>query len=409
MQNWITEHLEDLGLSTSLVTILTFIIVLTLIIITGFIVNLIAKKLILGYVQKLSEKTATKIDDMFIKNKVFHNLAHLAPGATVYFMANQLSSYGEIIQKLALSYMIFFVAVTAFRILDSTVEVARIKSPSKGGPLKGITQVVKIVIIVFCTLLIVVNFMGNSTAWAIFSGIGGMSAVLLLIFKDSILGLVAGLQLSSEKLLKLGDWLEMPKYNADGEVVDISLTKITVRNWDKTYTSIPAYKFIEDSFKNWEGMSEAGGRRIKRAINIDMTSVSFLTDGQVEELKDVTILKPYLEKKINELKDSNKVSGIKENLNNRKLTNLGTFRAYVNMYLKAHVSIRNDYTLLVRQLPSSSQGLPIELYCFTNDTAWANYEMIQADIFDHLLAILPEFGLKVFQAPTGSDFHNTFK
>lgn len=404
MEKWISNQLSTFNLNENLVNVITLVSIIVIILITGFIVNLIAKKIILSYVQKLSARTATKIDDLFIKNKVFHNLAHLAPGAAVYFIAGQLSTYGVFIQKLALSFMIFFVAVTAFRILDSAVEVTRIKSPSKGGPLKGIVQVVKIVIIVFSTLLIVVNFMGNSTAWALFSGIGGMSAVLLLIFKDSILGLVAGLQLSSEKLLKLGDWLEMPKYNADGEVVDISLTKITVRNWDKTYTSIPAYKFIEDSFKNWEGMSEAGGRRIKRSINMDMTSVGFLTNEQVEDLKDVTILKPYLDKKLNELATTNTVTGVKENLNNRKLTNLGTFRAYINLYLEAHPSIRNDYTLLVRQLSPSSNGIPIELYCFTNDTAWANYESIQADIFDHLLAIIPEFGLKVFQDPTGSDF-----
>jgi len=404
MTKWITEHLQDFNLGDNLITLITFIIILAIIIITSFIVNLIAKKLILNYVHKLAKKTATQIDDLFIKNKVFHNLAHLAPGATVYFMANLLSNYGDIVQKLAMTFMIFIVAITAFKILDSAVEITRIKSPSKGGPLKGIVQVVKIVIIVFSTLLIVVNFMGNSTAWAIFSGIGGMSAVLLLIFKDSILGLVAGLQLSSEHLLKLGDWLEMPKYHADGEVVDISLTKITVRNWDKTYTSIPAYKFIEDSFKNWEGMTQAGGRRIKRALNIDMTSVGFLTDEQIEDLKGINILKPYLEKKLEELNNANETNGIKENINNRRLTNLGTFRAYIDMYLKAHLSIRNDYTLIVRQLPPSSEGLPIELYCFTNDTAWNNYENIQADIFDHLLAIIPEFGIKVFQAPTGSDF-----
>lgn len=408
MENWITEQLQGLNIGDNLISVISFIIIVLSIIVVGFIVNLIAKKLILNYVQKLSEKTATKIDDLFIKNKVFHNLAHLAPGATVYFMSSQLNTYGEFLQKLALTYMIFVVAVTSFKVLDSAVEVARIKSPSKGGPLKGIVQVVKIVIIVFCTLLVVVNFMGNSTAWAIFSGIGGMSAVLLLIFKDSILGLVAGLQLSSEKLLKLGDWLEMPKYNANGEVVDISLTKITVRNWDKTYTSIPAYKFIEDSFKNWEGMSEAGGRRIMRAINVDMTSVGFMTGEQIEDLMDVKVLKPYLEDKLKELTSVNETTGRMENINNRKLTNLGTFRAYINMYLKAHPKIRTDYTLLVRQLPPSSEGIPIELYCFTNDIAWANYESIQADIFDHLLSILPEFGLKVFQAPTGSDFNSAF-
>ncbi len=206
---------------------------------------------------------------------MFHNLAHIAPGAVVYLMANVMDTSTEMIQKLAMTFIILVVTISVFKTFDSLVEYTRLKSPSKGGPLKGIFQVAKIAVVVFTVLLIIVNFMGNSTAWAIFSSIGGMSAILLLVFKDSILGLVAGVQLSAEGLLTLGDWLEMPKYNADGEVVDISLTKITVRNWDKTYTTVPAYKFIEDSFKNWEGMSESGGRRIKRALYLDMNSVGF--------------------------------------------------------------------------------------------------------------------------------------
>lgn len=409
MELWITQQLEQTSINVNYITFLRFIIITLIIILTGLIVNFIAKNLILSYVKKLSIRTVTKVDDIFIKNQVFHNLAHLAPGMVVYFMASQLGIYSAFIQKLAMTFMIFFISVSIFRVLDSTLEVTRIKSPLKGGPLKGIVQVVKIVIIVFSVLLVIVNFMGNSTAWAIFSGIGGMSAILLLIFKDSILGLVAGLQLSSEKLLKLGDWLEMPKYNADGEVIDISLTKITVRNWDKTYTTIPAYKFIEDSFKNWEGMSEAGGRRIKRSINIDMTSVSFLSKQQIEELKQVVLLQPYLNQKLLELSKINMPVTNKDNINQRKLTNIGTFRAYIELYLKAHPSIRSDFTLLVRQLSPNSHGIPIEIYCFTNDTAWANYENIQADIFDHILAIIPEFDLKIFQSPTGSDFQQLAK
>jgi len=402
----IIEQLNNTTINENLIQLVANLIIITVILLIGFIVNFIARNLILKYVKKLALKTSTTLDDLFIEKKVFHNLAHLAPAATVYVLANQLSLYTSIIQKFTMTFMIIIVVISTFNALDSIVEYTRFRSPTKGGPLKGIIQVFKITLIVFSTLLVIVNFMGNSTAWAIFSGIGGMSAILMLIFKDSILGLVAGFQLSSEKLLNLGDWLEMPKYNADGEVVDISLSKITVRNWDKTYTSIPAYKFIEDSFKNWEGMSKSGGRRIMRSIKIDMTTIGFLSQTEIEELKEVNLLKPYLEEKQKELSNSNYSNNVKENLNSRKLTNIGTFRAYIELYLKTHPNVHQDYTLMVRQLEPTISGLPLEIYCFTNTTAWVSYEGIQSDIFDHLLAIVPEFGLQIYQMPTGSDFQN---
>lgn len=404
MEEFIVDLLNKTTLMEDWVTIISMLIIITVVIVLAFLANFIVKNLLVKYAKKLALKTSTKIDDIFVKNKVLNSIAHLAPCIVIYAMANQFSSYTEIIQKTMSTIIILIVCLSIFQAFNSIVEYTRLKSPAKSGMLKGIMQVLKIVIIIFALLVVIVIFVGNSTAWAIVSGIGGMSAILILVFKDSILGLVAGFQLSSEKLLKVGDWLEMPKYNADGDVVDISLTKITVRNWDKTYTTIPAYKFIEDSFKNWEGMSKAGARRIKRSINIDMTSVSFLTPKQIEDLKDVVLLKPYLDNKIKELSKANKITGIQENLNTRKLTNIGTFRAYVELYLGAHPKISPDYTLMVRQLAPTTNGLPIEIYCFSSDIKWEHYEGIQADIFDHLLAIIPEFELKVFQTPTGSDF-----
>lgn len=384
--------------------IIAYIIIAVVTIVLAFLANLIAKKIILHYVHKLAAKTATRADDIFVKNKVFHSLAHIAPGTVVYLMANIMDTSTEMIQKLAMTYIILVVTMAIFRSFDSIVEYTRIKSPAKGGPLKGILQVAKIVVIVFTVLLVIINFMGNSTAWAIFSSIGGLSAILLLVFKDSILGLVAGVQLSADGLLKLGDWLEMPKYNADGEVVDISLTKITVRNWDKTYTTIPAYKFLEDSFKNWQGMTEAGGRRIKRCLYLDMNTIGFLSEEQIGLLNQVNVLKPYINERMEDIESFNRDAEGEHIANLRKMTNIGTFRKYVEMYLKAHPGIHDSYTLLVRQLAPGDNGLPLELYCFTNDTAWGTYESIQADIFDHLLAILPEFGLRVYQKPTGGDF-----
>lgn len=397
------EWLAFLHLNELATLIIAYIIIGLVTLLIAYLANVIAKKVILHYVKKVAAKTATKADDIFVKNKVFHSLAHIAPGIVVFLSANVMDTSTQWIQKFAMSFIIIVVTMAIFRSFDALVEYARLKSPKRGGPLKGIFQVAKIAVTVFTILLIIMNFMGNATAWAIFSSIGGLSAILLLVFKDSILGLVAGVQLSADGLLKLGDWLEMPKYNADGEVVDISLTKITVRNWDKTYTTIPAYKFLEDSFKNWQGMTEAGGRRIKRAIYIDMNNIGFLSETQLEALRQINVLKPYIMNKTEEINQFNKGAEGDHVANIRKLTNVGTFRKYVEMYLKAHPGIHQGYTLLVRQLPPCEQGLPIELYCFTNDTAWANYEGIQADIFDHLLAIMPVFGLKVFQQPTGCD------
>ncbi len=389
--------------------LLVFASLIVMILILSFLANIITKKYLQNYIHKLAEKSANKMDDVLIKNKVFSNLAHLAPALVIYYMIPMLELNTQLLGNILIAYMIVVVTISIFRALDSAVEITRSKSKAKGGPLKGIIQVIKIVIIVLVVLLIIVTFMGNSTAWAIFSGIGGLSAVLLLIFKDSILGLVAGLQLSSEGLLKLGDWLEMPKYNADGEVVDISLTKITVRNWDKTYTTVPAYKFIEDAFKNWEGMSEAGGRRIKRSIMIDVGTIGFLSQTQMDELMKIDILKPYLEEKLGGIGRYNKEKNKEHDANLRKLTNIGTFRAYIEAYLKNHDQIHKGFTLLVRQLTPNEKGLPIEIYCFTNTTAWGEYEGIQSDIFDHLFAILPSFELKAFQQPSGEDFQKIIR
>lgn len=405
MKNLFEEFISNqMKLEDEWAVIAYYIMVIALTMLLAFIIDLIVRKILLNYVDKVVKKTANRIDDILIEKKVFHYLAHVAPGAVFHYMSKYFNDFAFILQKLATAYIILIVTVAVFKILDALVDITRIKSLSKSGPVKGIVQVIKIGIVIFTILLIIMNFMGNSTAWAIFSSVGGMSAILLLIFKDSILGLVAGIQLSTEDLLKIGDWLEMPKYHADGEVIDISLTKITVRNWDKTYTTVPAYKFLEDSFKNWEGMSEAGGRRIKRSINIDLNSISFLSEEKITKLREINVLKPYFNNRLEEIALFNKGAENENNANIRRLTNIGTFRTYIYMYLKANPNIHKNFTLLVRQLPPTGKGLPIEIYCFTKDTAWMNYENVQSDIFDHIIAITSEFGLMVFQEPTGADF-----
>lgn len=237
------------------------------------------------------------------------------------------------------------------------------------------------------------------------SGLGAMTAIMMLVFKDPIMGLVAGIQLSANNMVNIGDWLEMPKYGADGAVTDIGLTTVKVRNWDNTVTTIPTYALISDSFKNWKGMTESGGRRIKRSIRLDTTSIHFLDQEQIDSLVKANLLEPYIGDKISEIKVFN--SSIPEDrvtpLNQRRLTNIGTFRAYVEAYLKAHPKIHKNMTIMVRQLESDSNGLPIEIYAFTNTTVWVEYEGSQSDIFDHIFSILPQFELRVHQSPTGTD------
>jgi len=264
---------------------------------------------------------------------------------------------------------------------------------------------VKIAIYAIAAILIIATLIDRSPL-ILLSGLGAMAAVLILVFQDTLLSLVAGIQISSTDMVRVGDWIEMPSLDADGDVTEISLYTVRVQNWDKTISSIPIRKLVTESFKNWRGMSESGGRRIKRALHLDQTSIRFLSAKEIEKLRRFRRLESYLDKKETELKEWNEKLGKESetSANTRRLTNVGTFRAYVEAYLKSHPRIRQDMTLLVRQLQPSREGLPIELYCFTNTTAWNDYEAIQSDIFDHIIALLPEFGLRVFQDPTGSDF-----
>jgi miniconductance mechanosensitive channel len=245
----------------------------------------------------------------------------------------------------------------------------------------------------------------NRSPLIFLSGIGAMTAVLLLVFKDTLLSLVASVQLTSNDMVRMGDWIEMPKYHADGDVIDMALHTVKIQNWDKTITTVPTSKFIEDSFKNWRGMSDSGGRRIKRSVAIDQGTIRFLTDTEIERLKGFVLLREYVQRKEDELAAYNLSIGEDVGtVNRRRLTNVGTFRTYVVEYLRHHHKIHQDRTLLVRQLAPGPHGLPIEIYAFANDTAWVAYEDIQSDIFDHIIAILPEFGLRLFQHPTGEDF-----
>jgi miniconductance mechanosensitive channel len=301
--------------------------------------------------------------------------------------------------------MVIVILLVIDAVLNALHEVYMRLPIAEGRSIKGYIQVVKIVFYFIAIILLISIFSGKAPKTLIAS-LGALAAVLLLVFKDTILGFVASIQLSANKMASIGDWISMPKYNADGTVIDISLNTVKVQNWDKTIATIPTYALVSESFNNWKGMEESGGRRIKRSINIDMKSVRFLDREQIEKFRNYHLLKDYINTREKEIEEYNKSLRLNSSMvtNGRKMTNLGTFRKYLENYLLNHPKIHNDMTFLVRHLQPTERGLPVEIYVFSNDQEWANYEAIQADIFDHILAIMPEFDLRVFQNPTGDDF-----
>jgi miniconductance mechanosensitive channel len=340
--------------------------------------------------------------------RLARRLSFALQGALVVIQAKLWIAEGvwflHVVEVVTDQWIILFALLSLFTFLDILQSISDRRETRGHFPLRGLLQTVKLVASILTTILAVSLLMDKSPL-ILLSGLGALSAVLLLIFKDPILGLVAGIQLSANNMLAVGDWLEMPKYGADGDVVDIALTTVKVRNWDKTITTIPTYALISDSFKNWRGMSEAGGRRIKRSIHVEMSSVCFLSKEQLGELKKAQLLSDYIASTITEIEKENidKKADMTVIQNGRRMTNVGTFRKYLVSYLKNHPKIHQGMTLIVRQLEPTTFGLPIEIYAFTNTTSWNAYEDIQSDIFDHIIAVLPAFSLRVHESPTGND------
>ncbi|GAB1047665.1 MAG: mechanosensitive ion channel [Shewanella algae] len=312
----------------------------------------------------------------------------------------------SLVDRLLSVWLVVLLIRAAYSALDAVNEVADVKLISRRLPVKSFVQLIKLFLF-FVAIIISISVLANQSPVYFLSGLGVATGLVMLVFKDTILGFVAGIQLAANRMVSTGDWIQMDKYGADGAVEEVSLTTVKVRNWDKTITMIPAYALVSDAFRNWRGMSESGGRRIKRSVNIDINSIRFLTEEDRKKLEKINLLKEYLPKKIHEITECNaKVSDIEMPVNGRRLTNVGTFRAYLLEYLKHHDKVHKEMTLMVRQLAPTTEGLPIELYIFTNDTRWAYYEDIQSDIFDHIFAILPQFDLRAFQGPTGNDIRS---
>ena len=364
------------------------------------IANVVAKRVLLRAVVSLAGRTQTDWDDVVAERRVFHRLAHIAPALVIYFFAPLVlvDAGTTFVQAGSMLYMIVVAVSVLDGLLNATADIIRASRFGRGLPLTAFAQVAKLILYGAAIIVALSVVIGQSPA-LLFSGLGAMTAVLMLIFKDAILGFVAGIQLSANKMVTPGDWIEMPKYGADGDVTEVALTTVKVQNFDKTITTIPTYALISESFKNWRGMSESGGRRIKRAINIDMSSIRFCDDTMLERLSRIHYMADYLEEKRQEIETWNATHEGEPatSLHPRRLTNIGTFRAYVVAYLRHHPKIHPNLTFLVRQLAPTDHGLPIELYVFSTDQNWINYEGIQSDIFDHLLAVVPQFGLRVYQ------------
>ena len=399
------------------------IVLLVFVLIVATVAYFVTRKLIYGAVAKIVQATPNDWDDQLLNSKLFTWVSLLVPVSIFWKSAllvfdgdafgvdNEdtiIGGIGHIFLIVSQVTAIVLIMLSLMSVLNIVERIYNRYEVSKKIPLKSFLQVIKVLIFTVSIIFIISSVMDKSPL-LIFSGLGAATAILMLIFKDAILGLVAGVQLSANRMVSVGDWIEMPKFGADGEVTEVALTTVKVCNWDKTITTVPTYALISDSFKNWSGMSESGVRRIKRAIHFDMNSVRVLQQGEIEKMRQISLLTDYVTSKEAEIAAWNKDLGVDSNelVNARALTNVGTFRAYVVEYLKSHPKIDENETILVRHLSPSDNGLPIEIYAFSNDNGWVNYEGVQSDIFDHLIAIIPEFGLRLFQRPSGLDLSSS--
>jgi miniconductance mechanosensitive channel len=405
LQNWLTDQ----GISEQLTFYVAHGIAVVVALTLSALADFIAKHYIVTAISYAISRSKAKWDDEILRHKALSRLAHLAPAVVLYVLTpialEGLDSAVVVIRGALQIYMIMVIMLVLDSLLSAAEQYYQNFQASKEIPIKGFVQVLKIALY-FLAAILIISILLNKTPIYLLSGIGALTAVMMLVFKDAILGFVAGIQLAANKMVAVGDWIEMPNYGADGDVLEVALTTVKVQNWDKTITTIPTYALISESFKNWQGMSASGGRRIKRAVNIDMSSIRFCDVEMLARYEKIQYISEYIESTKAELEAFNQAENVDNAslANGRRMTNVGTFRAYVVAYLRHHPMINMDMTFLVRQLPSTQYGLPIEIYVFSKDKVWANYEGIQSDIFDHILAVLPEFDLRVYQNPTGADF-----
>jgi len=408
MLELIEQWLSPFGLGGSWTNLAARAVLLGAILALGLVADFIAHRIVVRTLSRIIRRTRWHWDDALLQRKVLKRIGHFAPAVVIYLLTPLAleghDSASHFVTQLMLIYMIVLGLLVLDAVLNAIVDVYRSKERTRYVPIRSFAQVIKLLAF-FIGIVFIVSIILDKTPLYLLSGLGALTAILMLVFKDAILGFVAGIQLTANRMVARGDWIEMDKYGADGDVLDVTLTTVKVQNWDKTITTIPTYALISDAFKNWRGMSESGGRRIKRAINIDMNSICLCDDKLLARLEKIHLLADYIDEKRKEIAAYNSQHSVDEDclVNGRRLTNVGSYRAYMVAFLRQHPMINQDMTFLVRQLAPTSEGLPLEIYVFSKDKVWANYEAIQADIFDHLLAVTSAFDLHVFQQPTGSD------
>lgn len=410
--DWVVDFIRDTlsnwGVSSGSLNLITLFIMLGLGILTLWLMTVIIRRILLNFLAKAFQKTPIKFDDYLLKNKVLLHLARIVPlflllgmVPTIFVDFPEFISLATTVLQIALVVGWVLVLRGVFRAIRDTLQS---KKEFQDKPLDSYLQVA-VILLFFVAGVVIFTLLSGQSPWAFLGAFGAMSAVLMLVFKDTILGFVASIQVSTNDMVRVGDWIEMPKYGADGDVIEINLNTVKIQNWDKTISTIPTYYLITDSFKNWRGMQETGGRRIKRAINIKISSIRFLTEKEIQELTKIQLLKSYIEERQAQIDEYNAKTQADRSMpvNGRNMTNVGLFRQYINQMVQNHPLIRTDMTMLVRQLQPTQYGLPLELYMFVGDVRWATYENVMSDIFDHLLAVIKYFDLEVFESPASDD------
>lgn len=409
--HWSTQTLIKWGMNEEWAHLAVFFIDLILLLIISYVAFFVSRKILLRIIRSIVMRSKNEYDDIMYEKKVFNSLAYLIPAIIIKTATPSIfiefPTVIPFVEKVVTVYMIAVVMSVVNRFLKAAEEIFEGFERYKDKPIKSFIQVFTIVNIIIGSVFIISILVGRNPL-NVLAGFGALTAVLLLVFKDTILGLVASIQISANDMVRVGDWVSMDKYGADGDVLEINLTTVKVRNWDKTITTVPTYAFIADSFKNWRGMKSVGVRRIKRSIYIDLQSVVFCNDEMIERFKKLHLLDAYIAEKQKEIKEYNLSRQLDTStpINGRKMTNIGVFRAFALNYLRNNSSVAQNETIMVRQLQPTETGLPLEIYCFSNDIAWVNYEGIQSDIFDFLLAAIPHFELRVYQSPSGNDFRS---
>lgn len=380
---------------------------LTLLTAAALAVNFVVPVALVKLLHRVIERVHFLQGPEVVRSGVIARLANAAPAIVIYagivMVPGLPTALATVVRNVANAVIILCMAMAIAAALDLFHTIWRRREGETGRSIKGYVQVATIIIYIIAALLMIAAVIDRSPL-ILLSGLGALTAVLILVFQDTLLSLVAAVQISSTDMLKVGDWIEVPAQDANGDVLEIALHTVKVQNFDKTITTVPIRSLVTQPFKNYRAMRETGGRRIKRSVHIDQSTIRYLTDEELHHLAQMKPLKDYIERKSRELAEWNaQLAPAEAGVNRRRLTNIGTFRAYVESYLRAHPRLRLDLTMIVRQLEPGPEGLPIEVYAFTNTTVWADYEAIQSDIFDHLYGVLPEFGLSVFQNPSGRD------